>query len=96
MIDVLDHIIMVYVSILQKEGEHTLHFGVPICALARTTDSVPFVMEKMLVHVEMNGLYTEGIYRKSGSACRAKELHHILEKGNSVPHYQKLEAAFLK
>ncbi|XDV27719.1 hypothetical protein PO909_031210 [Leuciscus waleckii] len=64
----------------KKEGEQTLHFGVPICALARTADSVPFVMEKMLVHVEMNGLYTEGIYRKSGSACRAKELHHILEK----------------
>lgn len=41
-------------------------------------------MEKMLVHVEMNGLYTEGIYRKSGSACRAKELHHLLEKGDSV------------
>uniref|UniRef100_A0A673LSY9 Unconventional myosin-IXb-like n=1 Tax=Sinocyclocheilus rhinocerous TaxID=307959 RepID=A0A673LSY9_9TELE len=64
----------------KKEGEQTLHFGVPICALVRTADSVPFVMEKMLVHVEMNGLYTEGIYRKSGSACRAKELHHILEK----------------
>ncbi|KAK7163376.1 hypothetical protein R3I93_007433 [Phoxinus phoxinus] len=64
----------------KKEGEHNLHFGVPICALVRTADSVPFVMEKMLVHVEMNGLYTEGIYRKSGSACRAKELHHILEK----------------
>uniref|UniRef100_A0A671RSH5 Unconventional myosin-IXb-like n=1 Tax=Sinocyclocheilus anshuiensis TaxID=1608454 RepID=A0A671RSH5_9TELE len=64
----------------KKEGEQTLHFGVPLCALVRTADSVPFVMEKMLVHVEMNGLYTEGIYRKSGSACRAKELHHILEK----------------
>uniref|UniRef100_A0A672QPL5 Unconventional myosin-IXb-like n=1 Tax=Sinocyclocheilus grahami TaxID=75366 RepID=A0A672QPL5_SINGR len=58
----------------------TLHFGVPVCALVRTADSVPFVMEKMLVHVEMNGLYTEGIYRKSGSVCRAKELHHLLEK----------------
>ncbi|XP_051989396.1 unconventional myosin-IXb-like isoform X2 [Xyrauchen texanus] len=66
----------------KKEGEqhHTLHFGVPVCVLARAGDSVPFVIEKMLVHVEMNGLYTEGIYRKSGSACRAKELHQILEK----------------
>ncbi|XP_051554437.1 unconventional myosin-IXb isoform X4 [Myxocyprinus asiaticus] len=66
----------------KKEGEHhhTLHFGVPVCVLARTADCVPFVLEKMLVHVEMKGLYMEGIYRKSGSACRAKELHHILEK----------------
>ncbi|KAL1280669.1 hypothetical protein QQF64_015269, partial [Cirrhinus molitorella] len=64
----------------KKDGEQTLHFGVPVCALVRTADAVPFVMEKMLVHVEMNGLYTEGIYRKSGSACRAKELHNVLEK----------------
>lgn len=27
------------------------------------------------------GLYTEGIYRKSGSACRARELHQLLETG---------------
>ncbi|XP_065133061.1 unconventional myosin-IXb isoform X3 [Paramisgurnus dabryanus] len=65
----------------KKEGEQSaLHFGVPLCILVHTADSVPFVMDKMLVHVEMNGLYTEGIYRKSGSACKAKELHHILEK----------------
>uniref|UniRef100_A0A8C1V2T5 Myosin IXb n=1 Tax=Cyprinus carpio TaxID=7962 RepID=A0A8C1V2T5_CYPCA len=68
----------------KKEGEQTLHFSVPLCALVRTAESVPFVMEKMLVHVEMNGLYTEGIYRKCGSACRAKELRHILEKGESA------------
>uniref|UniRef100_A0A8C2CST4 Myosin IXb n=1 Tax=Cyprinus carpio TaxID=7962 RepID=A0A8C2CST4_CYPCA len=67
-------------SLNNKEGEQTLHFSVPLCALVRTAESVPFVMEKMLVHVEMNGLYTEGIYRKCGSACRAKELRHILEK----------------
>ncbi|XP_059420240.1 unconventional myosin-IXb-like [Carassius carassius] len=64
----------------KKAGEQTLNFGVPLCALVHTAESVPFVMEKMLVHVEMNGLYSEGIYRKSGSVCRAKELHHILEK----------------
>uniref|UniRef100_A0AAX7VQC5 Myosin IXb n=1 Tax=Astatotilapia calliptera TaxID=8154 RepID=A0AAX7VQC5_ASTCA len=41
---------------------------------------VPIVMETLLMHVELNGLYTEGIYRKSGSACRAKELHQVLQK----------------
>nr|XP_055057587.1 unconventional myosin-IXb isoform X3 [Misgurnus anguillicaudatus] len=65
----------------KKEGDQSaLHFGVPLCILVRTADSVPFVMDKMLVHVEMNGLYTEGIYRKSGLASKAKELHQILEK----------------
>ncbi|XP_056334608.1 unconventional myosin-IXb isoform X3 [Danio aesculapii] len=72
----------------KKEGEHNLHFGVPVCALVHTADSVPFVIEKMLVHVEMNGLYTEGIYRKSGAACRAKELHQKLEKD---PHTVSLD-----
>ncbi|XP_073784076.1 unconventional myosin-IXb isoform X4 [Danio rerio] len=74
--------------IRKKEGEHTLHFGVPLCALVHAADSVPFVLEQMLVHVEMNGLYTEGIYRKSGAACRAKELHQKLEKD---PHTVSLD-----
>lgn len=41
------------------------------------------VLEMMLEHVEMHGLYTEGIYRKSGSANRMKELHQRLETGQS-------------
>lgn len=36
------------------------------------------------MHVELNGLYTEGIYRKSGSACRAKELHQVLQKSKKL------------
>ncbi|KAG7259893.1 hypothetical protein CRUP_024061 [Coryphaenoides rupestris] len=57
----------------------SLHFGVDVCVLTSKTTPVPKVVEMLLVHVEMNGLYTEGIYRKSGSACRARELHQILE-----------------
>ncbi|XP_046892934.1 unconventional myosin-IXb [Hypomesus transpacificus] len=58
-----------------------LHFGVRVCHLTSDKNPVPVVMEMMLEHVEMNGLYTEGIYRKSGSANRMKELHQILESG---------------
>ncbi|XP_076149808.1 unconventional myosin-IXb isoform X1 [Alosa pseudoharengus] len=57
----------------------TLHFGVHICVLTNKATPVPMVIEMLLQHVEMNGLYTEGIYRKSGSACRGRELHQILE-----------------
>ncbi|XP_057189572.1 unconventional myosin-IXb isoform X2 [Triplophysa rosa] len=64
----------------KEVDQSTLHFGVALCSLVHTADSVPYVIDKMLVHVEMNGLYTEGIYRKSGSACRVKEVHKILEK----------------
>lgn len=47
--------------------------------LTSKANPVPKVIEMLLMHVEINGLYTEGLYRKSGSACRAKELHQILE-----------------
>nr|XP_046215529.1 unconventional myosin-IXb-like isoform X5 [Oncorhynchus gorbuscha] len=56
-----------------------LHFGVQVCVLTSKTYPIPMVVQIMLEHVEMNGLYTEGIYRKSGSACHARELHQLLE-----------------
>uniref|UniRef100_A0A8C7J7L5 Myosin IXb n=1 Tax=Oncorhynchus kisutch TaxID=8019 RepID=A0A8C7J7L5_ONCKI len=56
-----------------------LHFGVPVCVLTSKTYPIPMVLLMMLEHVEMNGLYTEGLYRKSGSASHARELHQLLE-----------------
>uniref|UniRef100_A0A3Q3X5D9 Uncharacterized protein n=1 Tax=Mola mola TaxID=94237 RepID=A0A3Q3X5D9_MOLML len=55
------------------------HFGVRVCRLVNDKNPVPMVLEMMLEHVEMHGLYTEGIYRKSGSANRMKLLHQRLE-----------------
>ncbi|MEQ2164203.1 hypothetical protein GOODEAATRI_004232 [Goodea atripinnis] len=55
------------------------HFGVRVCHLVSEKNPVPMVLEIMLEHVEMHGLYTEGIYRKSGAANRMKELHQRLE-----------------
>uniref|UniRef100_A0A671YXD5 Uncharacterized protein n=1 Tax=Sparus aurata TaxID=8175 RepID=A0A671YXD5_SPAAU len=68
----------------------SLHFGVQVCVLTSKANPVPKVVELLLMHVELNGLYTEGIYRKSGSACRARELHQILEtdpEGTSLDNY---------
>uniref|UniRef100_A0A671YTT9 Myosin IXB n=1 Tax=Sparus aurata TaxID=8175 RepID=A0A671YTT9_SPAAU len=65
-----------------------LHFGVRVCHLVSDKNPVPMVLEMMLEHVEMHGLYTEGIYRKSGSANRMKELHQRLE---TDPHLVHLE-----
>lgn len=62
-----------------------LHFGVRVCHLTSDKNPVPVVLEIMLEHVEMNGLYTEGIYRKSGSANRMKELHQLMETGKDQP-----------
>lgn len=67
---------------LQSDEEFTgQHFGVRVCHLIGDKNPVPVVLEMMLEHVEMHGLYTEGIYRKSGSANRIKELHQRLETG---------------
>uniref|UniRef100_A0A8C7V962 Myosin IXB n=1 Tax=Oncorhynchus mykiss TaxID=8022 RepID=A0A8C7V962_ONCMY len=66
----------------------SLHFGVRVCHLTSDKNTVPMVLEIMLEHVEMNGLYTEGIYRKSGSANRMKELHQLME---TDPHAVCLE-----
>ncbi|KAM6465858.1 unconventional myosin-IXb isoform 4-T4 [Liasis olivaceus] len=61
------------------------HFGVCVSALTSEKNSVPIVMEKLLEYVEMHGLYTEGIYRKSGSANRMRELKQSLQADpNSV------------
>ncbi|XP_062280711.1 si:zfos-588f8.1 isoform X2 [Scomber scombrus] len=64
------------------------HFGVRVGHLVNDKNPVPMVLEMMLEHVEMHGLYTEGIYRKSGSANRMKELHQRLE---TDPHLVCLE-----
>ncbi|CAL9696193.1 unnamed protein product [Knipowitschia caucasica] len=74
-----------------KKGDEEsggLHFGVHVGRLVNDKSPVPMVLEMMLEHVEMHGLYTEGIYRKSGSANRMKELHQRLE---TDPHLVCLE-----
>ncbi|XP_045543398.1 unconventional myosin-IXb isoform X10 [Salmo salar] len=75
---------------VKKSDEESggLHFGVRVCHLTSDKNPVPVVLEIMLEHVEMNGLYTEGIYRKSGSANRMKELHQLME---TDPHAVCLE-----
>ncbi|CAB1326759.1 unnamed protein product, partial [Coregonus sp. 'balchen'] len=64
---------------LDDGGPGRLHFGVQVCVLTSKTYPIPMVLRMMLEHVEMNGLYTEGIYRKSASVSRARELHQLLE-----------------
>ncbi|XP_061457364.1 unconventional myosin-IXb isoform X3 [Rhineura floridana] len=76
------------VSSLAKKGDpepEPRHFGGRVSTLTSEKNSVPIVMEKLLEYVEMHGLYSEGIYRKSGSANRMRELRHSLQADpNSV------------
>ncbi|KAK3533896.1 hypothetical protein QTP70_034428, partial [Hemibagrus guttatus] len=54
-------------------------FGVDVSRLTHDDRSVPLVVEKLINYIEMHGLYTEGIYRKSGSANKIKELKQGLD-----------------
>lgn len=77
--------VSIFVCFYQDANEPgSLHFGVHVSNLTSKANPVPKVLEILLMHVEINGLYTEGIYRKSGSTCRARELHQILETSKSL------------
>ncbi|XP_043231703.1 unconventional myosin-IXAa-like isoform X4 [Amphibalanus amphitrite] len=54
-------------------------FGVPL-PLLMTDGRVPAVLEKLISTLELRGLYTEGLYRKSGVSRRVKHLRDELEE----------------
>lgn len=63
-----------------------------VSRLTHDDRSVPLVVEKLINYIEMHGLYTEGIYRKSGSANKIKELKQGLDTGR-VPLLERAEPA---
>uniref|UniRef100_A0A6Q2Z6D9 Myosin IXA n=1 Tax=Esox lucius TaxID=8010 RepID=A0A6Q2Z6D9_ESOLU len=54
-------------------------FGVELSRLTSEERAVPLVVEKLINYIEMHGLYTEGIFRKSGSTNKIKELRQGLD-----------------
>ncbi|XP_049939192.1 unconventional myosin-IXa-like [Schistocerca serialis cubense] len=54
-------------------------FGVPLHLLATGDGKVPAVVDRLITTIEMHGLYTEGIYRKSGVSSKVKELKARIE-----------------
>ncbi|KAG8517280.1 Unconventional myosin-IXb, partial [Galemys pyrenaicus] len=62
-----------------EPGAEPGHFGACVDSLTSDKVSVPVVLEKLLEHVEMHGLYTEGLYRKSGATHRIRELRQALQ-----------------
>ncbi|CAI5665523.1 unnamed protein product [Oreochromis niloticus] len=60
-------------------------FSVELSRLTSEERTVPQLVEKLINYIEMHGLYTEGIYRKSGSTNKIKELRQGLDTDvNSV------------
>ncbi|KAL6106364.1 myo9a [Pungitius sinensis] len=59
-------------------------YGVELSRLTSEERAVPQLVEKLINYIEMHGLYTEGIYRKPGSANKIKELRLGLDTDVSV------------
>uniref|UniRef100_A0A8C1YYL7 Myosin IXAa n=1 Tax=Cyprinus carpio TaxID=7962 RepID=A0A8C1YYL7_CYPCA len=63
----------------KKVRNFSLQFGVELSRLTNDERAVPLVVEKLINYIEMHGLYSEGIYRKSGSTNKIKELKQGLD-----------------
>lgn len=61
-----------------QEGSRV--FGVPLHQLAVGDGKVPIVVDRLITTIEMYGLYTEGIYRKSGVSIGALPMITIIVK----------------
>ncbi|XP_011688564.1 PREDICTED: unconventional myosin-IXb-like isoform X2 [Wasmannia auropunctata] len=57
-------------------------FGVPLYKLDCGDGKVPLVVDRLITTIEMHGLYTEGIYRKSGVSSKVKELKTKMDEGD--------------
>lgn len=59
-------------------------FGAPLEALVNEENQIPVILEKLITAIELKGLYTEGIYRKSGTTSKINELKQKLENSDET------------
>ncbi|XP_076443388.1 unconventional myosin-IXb-like isoform X3 [Babylonia areolata] len=55
-------------------------FGASLERLVKDGDKIPPVVERLINAIEMQGLYTVGLYRKCGAAPKVRELRALIEK----------------
>ncbi|KAJ0175182.1 hypothetical protein K1T71_009323 [Dendrolimus kikuchii] len=55
-------------------------FGVPLTELPTGASNIPIVVDRLMTTIEMTGLYTEGLYRKSGLSSKVRELRRLLDE----------------
>ncbi|CAG9790872.1 unnamed protein product [Diatraea saccharalis] len=55
-------------------------FGVPLSELPTGESNIPIVVDRLITTIEMTGLYTEGLYRKSGLSSKVRELRRVLDE----------------
>ena len=73
-------IIWWYISIIFQHEKHVL--GMPLAYILKDSQKVPTVVERLIKAIELNGLFTVGVYRKAGAAGKIKELLNLINTGN--------------
>lgn len=66
-------------------------FGVPLSELPIGDGNIPTVVDRLITTIEMTGLYTEGLYRKSGLSSKVRELRRLLDE-RPVEGVEKLDS----
>lgn len=78
-------------SNLNATGDCRNVFGVPLSSLLTEDNKIPVVIERLMSTIEVYGMYTEGIYRKSGVSSKVRELKAKMEENHKeviFEHYQ--------
>ena len=74
----LRHVFIDWCLLLQHGGRV---FGVPLSALVGLDEPLPVFLENLFSTIEIHGLYTEGLYRKTGAAATVRQLEASLDAG---------------
>ena len=56
-------------------------FGIPLPALLSPGEAIPRILDRLFKTIEMNWIYTEGLYRKGGAAAKIRDLIRDLNTG---------------
>ncbi|KAL3279519.1 hypothetical protein HHI36_017028 [Cryptolaemus montrouzieri] len=77
------------------QGGNNKVFGVPLVNLISEENKIPVVIERLLHVIELNGLYTEGIYRKSGVSSKIKELKTRMDENPNEVEFENYQVHVL-
>ncbi|XP_056022908.1 unconventional myosin-IXa-like isoform X20 [Ostrea edulis] len=56
-------------------------YGVPLASLVSDERKIPVIVERLIVAIETHGMYTIGVYRKSGANAKVKQLKQNIDSG---------------
>lgn len=62
-----------------NKSSNKIVFGAPLTSLVTDDCRVPLVVEQLITKIELKGLYTEGLYRKSGASSKINELKQLFD-----------------